>query len=355
MDRRSLIIGLAVLIAHPAIAATRHHPKHKEAETRLSAEAVNGAEFKKGKPSSALYVRAQVLLDRARYSPGEIDAKDGANFKRALTAFAADHNLKADGRLTPDLWEALKQIGNDPAIINYTTTKADAEGPLVKEIPRKLEEQADLDRLGYTDATEALAEKFHLAPALLKKLNPKAHFDEPGTEIVVPNVTPMATPKSAKRKDAPQVDRVEVDKQALTVRAFDASGKVVAVYPASVGSEEKPAPDGEVEVTRIAYDPDYTYNPKYAFKGVEADKKFTIKPGPNNPVGLVWIALQGEGYGIHGTPEPGNIGKTASHGCVRLANWDALDLAQMVHKGTRVSFINGKPSATEMEPEAKTE
>ena len=123
---------------------------HRTPPCRLSADAVNGAEFKKGKLSSALYVRAQVLLDRARYSPGEIDAKDGVNFKRALTAFAADHNLKADGRLTPDLWEALKQIGNDPAIINYTTTKADAEGPFLKEIPRKLEEQADLDRLGGT-------------------------------------------------------------------------------------------------------------------------------------------------------------------------------------------------------------
>ena len=112
----------------------------------------------------------------------------------------------------------------------------------------------------------------------------------------------------------------------------------MATYPATIGSEEKPAPSGTLKVERIARNPDYTYNPKYAFKGVKADKPFTIKPGPNNPVGTVWIALSKEGYGIHGTPDPAKVGKTSSHGCVRLTNWDAEELAGTIEKGARVDF-----------------
>lgn len=135
------------------------------------------------------------------------------------------------------------------------------------------------------------------------------------------------------------VARIVIDKTARELRAFDDRDRLLAYYPASVGSEEKPAPSGVVHVTRIARNPSYTYNPDYAFKGVRTDEKFTIKPGPNNPVGLVWIALEGEGYGIHGTPEPEKVGKTASHGCVRLTNWDALDLAVMTKKGVPVEFV----------------
>ena len=121
---------------------------------------------------------------------------------------------------------------------------------------------------------------------------------------------------------------------------LDKDGKLIAFYPASIGSEEKPAPSGMSKVTNIVKNPPYTYNPKYEFKEVKAAQKFTIKPGPNNPVGLVWIALTGEGYGIHGTPEPEKVGKAGSHGCVRLTNWDALELAGMVDKGTPVEFID---------------
>jgi lipoprotein-anchoring transpeptidase ErfK/SrfK len=134
------------------------------------------------------------------------------------------------------------------------------------------------------------------------------------------------------------VKRVVVEKSENRVQAFDEAGKLVGVYPASIGSEEKPAPSGTLKVRRVALDPNYTYNPDYAFKGVKAKEKFTIHPGPNNPVGLVWIDLSEKSYGIHGTPEPEKIGKTESHGCVRLTNWDALTLAAHVAKGAEVVF-----------------
>jgi lipoprotein-anchoring transpeptidase ErfK/SrfK len=360
---RPLLISLVslALLASPAL-ARKHSGAHSNANTgrkgALTLDAINTAELpgnsRKSLPA-ALYVRAQILLDRAHFSPGEIDARETPNFRRALAGFAADRKLQSDGTLSAELWTALKEASPDPAIIRYTISKRDTQGPFAERIPKKLEEQADLPRLGYRHPLEELGEKFHVAPALLKRLNPKVKLDDPGSEIVVPNVTPIDSENTARKSDKPKAERIEVDKQALTVRAFDEAGKLLAFYPASVGSEDKPAPDGELEVTRVAYDPTYTYNPKYGFKGVEADKKFTIKPGPNNPVGLVWIELKGEGYGVHGTPEPANITQTASHGCVRLTNWDALNLASMAHKGTRAAFLNGTPLVSSQEPKAKTQ
>ena len=187
-----------------------------------------------------------------------------------------------------------------------------------------------LKRLGYRNVREMLAERFHLSSAALSALNPKTRFQRPGEIIQVPNaVTPHGADKVA---------RVVVDKPGRDVQAFSADNKLVAFYPASIGSTEKPAPSGEFQIRRIVRNPDYTYNPAYQFKGVKAEEKFTIAPGPNNPVGAVWIDLSFEGYGIHGTPDPEAIGKTQSHGCVRMTNWDALDLASLVDKGTPVVF-----------------
>ncbi|KAI9881865.1 MAG: hypothetical protein M1823_006424, partial [Watsoniomyces obsoletus] len=143
----------------------------------------------------------------------------------------------------------------------------------------------------------------------------------------------------AGKEDKGRVAKVEVDKKLLLLRALDKSGALVAVYPASIGSGERPAPSGTLTVRAIAMNPGYTYNPKYKFEGVKSDKPFEIAPGPNNPVGSVWIALDREGYGIHGTPDPDKVSKSYSHGCVRLTNWDAEELARMVDKGTTVAFI----------------
>jgi lipoprotein-anchoring transpeptidase ErfK/SrfK len=212
---------------------------------------------------------------------------------------------------------------------------------------------AELPGLGYRSPHEELAERFHMSEALLAALNPRAAFDRSGTEVVVANVTPMPlAPKRAMNGAAAhrhagtsaeangdRATMVEVDKAARIVRAYDKDGKLLAVYPASIGSTEKPAPSGTFRVRRVLHDPDYHYDPKFAFKGVHVRHKLTIRPGPNNPVGLVWIGLSpGEGYGIHGTPNPSQISKSESHGCIRLTNWDALTLASAVAKGTPVDF-----------------
>jgi lipoprotein-anchoring transpeptidase ErfK/SrfK len=181
---------------------------------------------------------------------------------------------------------------------------------------------------------EMLAERFHMDEDLLERLNRGKKLDQAGTTITVANVSVKPAALDTK------IGKIEVDKQRKLVRALSTDGRPIAVYPASIGSEEKPAPSGTLKVTRIARNPNYTYNPDYKFRGVKAKEEFKIAPGPNNPVGLVWIALNQKGYGIHGTPDPEKVGKAYSHGCVRLTNWDALALAAMVKKGTPVAFID---------------
>ncbi|MER9009045.1 L,D-transpeptidase [Mesorhizobium sp. M0894] len=189
---------------------------------------------------------------------------------------------------------------------------------------------ARLSRLGYRNAAEKLAERFHISEPLLQRLNPGIGFRKAGTKLLVPDID-RGDPGAA-------IAAVEVDKEARVLRALDPSGKALAVYPASIGSDEKPAPSGQAEVKRVVHNPTYHYDPHFAFKGVKTKRPFTIAAGPNNPVGSIWIDLSIESYGIHGTPEPGKIGKTFSHGCIRLTNWDAEDLASMVQKGTKVTF-----------------
>jgi lipoprotein-anchoring transpeptidase ErfK/SrfK len=300
---------------------------------RTSADSINTAELrgKKIDTTRPLLTRAEILLDQHHFSPGEIDGSLGDNFKNALSAFQRVNNHQATGKLDQETWNLLTKDVNDRAMVDYTIKDEDVKGPFIRTIPSKMEDQVDLEALSYTSPVELLAEKFHMSEKLLKSVNPNKSFEKAGTVIAVANVS-----REAK---SPKVAKIEVDKQSHDLRALDENGNLIAFYPASVGSTEKPAPTGMTEVTKIARNPTYTYNPKYDFKGVHSDKKFTIKPGPNNPVGLVWIALTGEGYGIHGTPDPDKVGKTASHGCVRLTNWDALDLASKVDRKTPVDFL----------------
>ena len=331
------VVAVGVLMAGCGFAV---EPARAQA---LSAEAINAAHLKdagkSGQPGAkkldTAMIKAQVWIDQAGFAPVVIDGRNGENVQKAVAAFQRANGLKDSGALDQETWAKLTQTSNEPVAKEYAITDEDTKGPFVDKIPAKMEDQADLDRLAYTSTREALAEKFHMDEDLLKALNPGKAFDKAGETIVVANVE-NARPKPEKGA----VAKIEVDKKARELRAYGKDGKLIAVYPASIGSEEKPAPSGEFEVRVVAPNPSYTYNPEYQFKGVKSDKKFTIKPGPNNPVGAVWIDLTKESYGIHSTPEPEKVGKTYSHGCVRLTNLDVKELAGMVEKGTKVAFLD---------------
>jgi lipoprotein-anchoring transpeptidase ErfK/SrfK len=287
----------------------------------------------KDKPTPA-GVHLQVLLDRAHFSPGEIDGRFGENARKALRAFAEARQLPASDEVTDDLWKAL-QTDDRPPTTTYTISDKDVAGPFLRKIPARMEDMKDIPKLGYTSAREELAEKFHMSEQLLTALNPGRHLDRAGETIVVVDTSEGGSASAVK------ADRVEIDKARQTVKLFDKSNALIGFYPASVGSEDKPSPSGTLKVTEIDQNPTYRYNPAYHFKGVHARKPFKIMPGPNNPVGTVWINLSADGYGIHGTPSPQNISKGQSHGCVRLTNWDAQRVAAGVSKGTPVVFVEG--------------
>ena len=348
--RGTLLIGLIVhaLVSTPVLAA-----KQKSPTAALTPEIINSAQWATGdatKKLSPVILKAEVLLSRAGFSPGVIDAHRGENLQKSLRAYQQANSLEPTGNLDEATWSKLSQTSNEDTVRCYTIAPADVERRFVKSIPKDYEKMAELEELGYRSPRELLAEKFHMSEDLLAALNKGKDFDESGTEIIVANVTPLEIEKlgskrastkgdNTRNSDRSLAERVEVNKSERAVRVFDREGKVIAYYPASIGSTEKPAPSGKVEVRSVALNPTYRYDPKYEFKGQKATEPVEVSPGPNNPVGLVWIALSAESYGIHGTPEPDKISKTESHGCVRLTNWDALALAKFVKKGTPVEFV----------------
>ena len=307
------------------------------ASAPLDAAAINDAQFaaKLSRDQiSPQTVKLQVLLDRAHVSPGEIDGKFGENVRKAVRAFTEAKQLPSSDSLSREAWDLLT-ADTQPTIGDYTLTDADIAGPFLDKLPSRLDDMKGLKALSYTSLREQIAERFHMSAELLSALNPNARFDRAGTRLVVVNVT-MPPDK------LPRVVRIDIDKARQTVKAYDKSGQLVAFYPATVGSEEKPSPSGVLTVRSVSHNPTYRYNPEYHFKGVKSKTAFEIAPGPNNPVGSVWISLSAQGYGLHGTPAPDKVSKSQSHGCVRLTNWDAEQLAAAVTKGTTVAFLAGR-------------
>ena len=303
-------------------------------------------------------IRAAILLDRLKFSPGEISADFTTNLEEAVRAFQIAAQLTASGRIDASTWAALndkqKLNGasltadasdqapgqNIPAIDIYIVTLEDTAGPFTKlpvvrgsnAAERLILRESKLKQMNFASPLDLLAEKFHSSPRLLVELNPGKAFTKAGVRLQVPNVL---TP------DPTEVGSIVVNATYKRLSVLDSNGRVVASYPATVGSSHDPLPIGSWKITEVSWYPHFKYNPKLFWDADDKNPRAVLAPGPRNPVGVVWMGLSKEHYGIHGTPDPSKIGLTTSHGCIRLTNWDAAELGKIVRVGTSVILENG--------------
>lgn len=301
-------------------------PAAQQAASQPPGQAAANDPAAAGRAESERLLRAQVLLDRQHFSPGEIDGAFGSNMRQALSTFQKSRNLPESGKLDEATWNALNQ-DTTPTLTNYVLTNEDVAGPF-QPVPENMMDKAKLTKLGYATPVEGLGEKFHASPELITRLNPGKNLAKAGEQIVVPSVHGGPA--------LPAASKVVVSDSRKVLMLFDASERLIAQYPASTGSEHDPLPIGNWKIDGVHPNPTYHYNPKLFWDAEPGDKKATIAAGPNNPVGVAWIDLSKPHYGIHGTPVPKLIGKTESHGCIRLTNWSAAEVAAVVAAGTQV-------------------
>lgn len=343
MSKRPGIVSVFVALALASLASGCGRRAGEEAAGPTAFDhilgSVNGARFSTASAATAegprgfapVIVKLQVLLDRARFSPGVIDGQFNDNTRQALRAFEKAHSLPVDGVLDRAVWNRLAGTDEAPVLTTYAVDPADVAGPFIGLVPGSFQAMARLDSLGYRDSVEALAETFHMTPDLLMALNSDSKVGEPGEVIVV----------AERGSDDLGVDiaLVEVDRAERQVRAYAADQRLLAVYPATIGSVKSPPPVGRTVVDAVMAQPTYRFETDtVAFGRGLGLAPFEIAPGPNNPVGSVWVEVDPRGYGLHGTPEPQDVGKPVSHGGVRMTNWDARELARGLREGTPVVF-----------------
>ena len=276
-----------------------------------------------------VFAKIQVLLNRKHASPGAIDGATGMNTLKAISTYQTMNNLDATGKMDQQTWDSLNAGQSEPVFVEYTITEDDLKGPYAKSIPSNYALQAKMKGLYYTRVTEMLGERFHMDENFLQQINPDVSFKKAGEKIIVANI----------RNNLPEdIHLIIAHKGAKQLYLFNSKNKMIASFPATIGSSDTPSPTGTHTVKNIAPNPWYGYSPKNFVQGNNM-KPLSLPPGPNNPVGNMWIGLSKPSFGIHGTPNPSLISKTASHGCIRLTNWDANDLAKRVKKGITVKFL----------------
>lgn len=316
---RKSVLLIAILAACPALAATPT-PDNIDNVTYDSGPLPDG--------QSALAVKTQVLLDRAGISPGVIDGRKGGMTTSAIKAFERREGLDVDGALDAQVWSALGGEAAGEIMSEYTISASDIND-LTPDLTRDYEKMAEREILGFRSASEALAEKFHMDEDFLKALNAGASFEEGETIWVVAESAPLDG----------SVSRIEIDASSGRLTAFGEGDAILASYPVAIGSTETPSPSGQHTVRAVAPNPTYTYRPDVNFQQGDNAEALVLPPGPNGPVGSTWIDLSKDTYGIHGTPDPAKLFVEQSHGCVRMTNWDAAELAEMVSEGVDVRFM----------------
>ena len=369
--RLALLAAVFVLPTLPALAITGDDinqatfaPATKadsKTETKSETKPKSKSETKAAKKQpDPRVVKAQVLLDRRRISPGVIDGFDGENFHKAMAELRRRDKLPDGKTLDAHVWRALDGDAASDIVMDYTVTEQDAAYKFAPT-PKDYAELATLKAIGYRTAAEMIGERFHMDEDLVRDLNPTIENWHAGDRLVVTRVRGDSAPATTDGQSAPtekksapiesksaspmpkselRVAHIVISRGRGMVTAFDAKDEVLGIYPATVGSAATPTPSGHYTVKGVAKNPTYTYRPDVNFKQGDNDKPLVLPPGPNGPVGSVWIDLSKPTFGIHGTPEPSTVSKTASHGCVRLTNWDAEELASMTKPGVKVDFVD---------------
>ncbi len=307
---------------------------------QISAQAVNtGATHLplRGDVSGPSVLKAQILLDRALFSPGILDGRWGKNTEKALYWLQRREGLRATGYLDQATFDRLVQLAGQPQqlVTTHRLTAEEVEGPFVP-IPEDIYEKAKLDCMCYESLTEKLAETFHTSPEVLAQLNPDVPLDavRAGSTLQVPNVRDAAATPSG------TVAKIVISDGGFFVHALDSTDKILYHFPTTLGSDYAPSPSGDFRITNIAPDPTWHYQPDLLTGVPDHEEDAVIPAGPNNAVGVVWMQLSKPHYGIHGTSAPETIGYTTSHGCVRLTNWDARFLSERIEPGVPVDFTD---------------